>query len=177
MQRGGSSAGADARGCGCDGVCNTRRLVGGTKSLYGRRGNDKAVSGRGKTDTMVFEPVREVVGFTRMFAGVPGPVAVLQVTATDAVTVKVVAFMAPAPRVSASSATNALAPWLFNTDKSMEDRPCPKGFLHDIAGRRSLVRIATGHIDRSEELLEEFVGAVTKVNPIRPRKEDGSGQA
>jgi hypothetical protein len=86
---------------------------------------------------MVFEPVREVLGFTRMFAGVPGPVAVLQVTATDAVTVKVVAFMAPAPRVSASSATNALAPWLFNTDKSMEDRPCPKGFLHDIAGRRS----------------------------------------
>jgi hypothetical protein len=76
-------------------------------------------AGAVKVTTMVEDPARAVTGFTRMLADAPGPEAVLHVRVTGLVAVsKLLACMVPAPVVSASRATNAPAPRIFDIDKS-----------------------------------------------------------
>jgi hypothetical protein len=83
--------------------------------------------------------VSAVTGLTTIVAGVPGPVAVLQVTATVAVAVNVVACIVLAHSVSAINPPNANGIFLLDTDKSIEDLPSfgvcsttwPGGSRHD----------------------------------------------
>ena len=97
--------------------------------------------------TTIFVVVRGVaVAWTVMVDATVGPVSVAQVTApaTTGVAKSVfAACMLPAHRVSASNPPRAWAVRFLNTDelktdKSMEDLPFLEGFLHDIAGRRSI---------------------------------------
>jgi hypothetical protein len=69
--------------------------------------------------TIVELPTQAVAGFTTIVPVVPGPVAVLQVTATVAVAVNVVACIVPAQIVRAIKPPNANALLLVDTDKSI----------------------------------------------------------
>src|SRR4051812_44011729 len=75
----------------------------------------------GPTVTLIVAaPVRAVAGLTTILAGAPGPVVVLQLTATVAVAVsRLAACPVPAQIVNPSSAPKARRPWFLNTDKSI----------------------------------------------------------
>jgi len=90
-----------------------------------------------KVTGIVLLPVSATVGLTMMFAAVPGPVAVLHVTATVAVTVNVVACIELAHIVSANKLPNAAAILFLETDKSIEDLPS-LGFAPGLRRERSL---------------------------------------
>jgi hypothetical protein len=88
---------------------------------------------------IVCELVRVFLGVTAKVRAVPGPVAVLHVTAPDrvpAVMSEFVACMVPAHTVIANRLPSARTVRFLNIVKSMEDLPFPGGFLHDNAGRR-----------------------------------------
>jgi hypothetical protein len=93
--------------------------------------------GAANVTAIVAVPVSAVAGLTMIVPGAPGPVEVLQVTATVAVTVKVDARIVLAHIVSAISPPRAKAPRFFNTDKSIEDPFFIWCLLHDMAGRQS----------------------------------------
>jgi hypothetical protein len=81
--------------------------------------------GEATLTVIVFGLTMAVPALTVTVADVLGPVVTLQATA-PAVTVatsELLALRAPAPAVRVSSATSALAPRIFDTDKSMEDLP------------------------------------------------------
>jgi hypothetical protein len=71
-------------------------------------------------------------GLIVIVAALPGPVAVLQVTATGDVAVSTLARMVPAPMVKANNPPRASDVRFLRIDVSTEDLPFFRGFLHGI---------------------------------------------
>jgi hypothetical protein len=79
--------------------------------------------GAASVTTIVAEPVNTGEGFTTMVAFAPGPVAVLQVTATVAVAVSTLARNCPTPAAKTNSPASARAYRFFRIAESIEDLP------------------------------------------------------